>query len=80
VFQLLAVEVKILFVILGQDKARKALFIINQVNSQCEYSFNSAYDIFDKCIVLILIYGTEIWGPYAQDVIETVHTSFSRFS
>jgi len=59
-------------------QARKVLFVINQVNIQCDYSYQTACDIFDKCVVPILTYGSEAWGPYAHDVIESVHTKFCK--
>jgi hypothetical protein len=59
-------------------QARKALHVINQVNIQCEYSYTTASDIFDKCIVPILTYGSEIWGPYTHESIERVNNKFCK--
>ncbi len=59
-------------------QARKALFVINEVNYQCDFSFKTACNVFDKCIVPILNYGSEVWGPYVHEVIETVHTKFCK--
>jgi len=59
-------------------QARKALFVINQINYQCDYSFKTACNIFDKCVVPILTYGSEVWGPYVNTSIEDVHIKFCK--
>ena len=43
-------------------QAGRALNIINQVNYKCDYSFKSSCNIFDKCVVPVLTYGSEVWG------------------
>lgn len=52
-------------------QARKALHVINEVNSQCDYSNTTASDI-----VPILTSGSEIWGSYVHESIERVHSTF----
>ena len=37
-----------------------------------------AFNIFDKCILPILLYGSEIWGHTYSDIIEQVHVSFCK--
>ena len=54
------------------------MLVLNEVNNQCDYSFTTACDIFDKCIVPILTYGSEVWGPYANECIEYVHSKFCK--
>ena len=59
-------------------QAKKALLVISEVNNKCDYSFKTACEIFDKCILPILTYGSEVWGPYANELIECVHNKFCK--
>ena len=59
-------------------QSRKSLHVINQVNNKCDYSYKCACDIFDKCVVPILTYGSEIWGPDVHSSIENVHIRFCK--
>ena len=59
-------------------QACKALNIINQVNYNCNYSFKSACDIFDKCVLPVVSYGSEIWGTDVHKAIENVHLKFCK--
>ena len=59
-------------------QASKALNIINQVNYNCNYSFKSACDSFDKCVLPVVSYGSEIWGTDVHKSIENVHLKFCK--
>ena len=61
-------------------QARKALHVMNQVNSQCEqaYSYSTAIDNVDHCIVPILIHGSEVWGPSVYEAIERLNSKFCK--
>ena len=59
-------------------QAKKAQLAINKVNNQCDYSFKTACDIFDKCILPILTYGSEVWGVEVHKAIESVHSKFCK--
>jgi hypothetical protein len=59
-------------------QATKALRVISQINYECDYSFKCAVDIFDKCVLPILTYGSEIWGPDINNVTERVHVNFCK--
>ena len=52
-------------------QAGKALNIINQVNYKCDYSFKSSCNIFGKCVVPVITYGSEVWGTDVHKSIET---------
>ena len=54
----------------------KALNIINQVNYNCNYSLKSACDIFNKCVLPVVSYGSEIWGTDTHKSIANVHLKF----
>ena len=40
-------------------QASKALNIINRVNYNCNYSFKAVCDIFDKCVLPVVSYGSD---------------------
>jgi hypothetical protein len=42
-------------------------------------SIECQFDMFDKTILPILLYGSEIWGFENIDIIERVHLHFCRF-
>ena len=44
------------------QQASKAMYFIDKVNFECEFSFKTSKELFNKCIKPILIYGSEIWG------------------
>ena len=60
------------------NQASKAINVINSVNYQCNYSFKTSLELIDKCVLPILCYGSEIWGPDANDKIENVQVNFFK--
>ena len=59
-------------------QASKAINMINQMNFKCNYSFKTSCEIFDKCALPILTYGSEIWGTDIHSSIENVHFKFCK--
>ena len=59
-------------------QAKKSLYCINKVNYQCNFSFSSSCDIFDKCTLPVLTYGSEVWGANVHPSLEKVHLLFCR--
>ena len=60
-------------------QSSKALNILNQVNYKCDYAFKSACNIFNKCVVPVLItYVSEVWGIDVHKSIENVHLKFCK--
>ena len=59
-------------------QASKGLHVINNLNYKCNYSFKASCELFDKCVVPILTYGSEIWGPYYHSSIENVLLKFCK--
>ena len=41
-------------------------------------SVKSQYDLFDKIVIPILLYGCEIWGFSNTDIIEKVHIKLCK--
>ena len=58
--------------------AGKALNIINQVTYKCDCSFKSSCNIFDKCVVPVLTYGSEVWGTAVHKSVESIHLKFCK--
>jgi hypothetical protein len=59
-------------------QASKAMNLINQVNYRLEYSYKTACTIFDKCVLPVLSYGSEIWGTDVHKSSENVHIKFLK--
>ena len=59
-------------------QASKVLSVINQMNYKCDFSFECACDIFNKCAVPILAYGSKIWGSDVYHSIEDGHIKFCK--
>ena len=51
---------------------------INKINQECNFSYITSNNIFDKCILPIILYGCEIWGVTAHRIIESVLLKFCR--
>ena len=41
-------------------------------------SVNCQYDLFEKIIKPILLYGCEVWGLSNTDILERVHLKFCK--
>ena len=59
-------------------QAEKAMYCINKLNSECNFSFPTSSNIFNKCIIPIALYGSEIWGAKVHNTIESVLLKFCR--
>ena len=60
------------------QQSEKCLNFIRTVNHECDFSFSTSNEIFNKCIIPIVTYGSEIWGPYVTDVTESVLIKYCR--
>ena len=60
------------------SQGSKALFLINRVNYEYEFPFNASYNLFEKCVVPILTYGSQIWGCQFNQVTEDVHIRYLK--
>lgn len=59
-------------------QAEKAMYIIRKLNEECNFSFLTSGNIFEKCIVPIAVYGCEIWGAKVHNAIERIVLKFCR--
>jgi hypothetical protein len=61
-------------------QSSKALFSIKRMYYKCNgLPIDVAFELFDKMIVPILCYGSEVWGYKKYDVIEKVQLKFCKF-
>ena len=60
------------------QQAEKAMFLINNINKECNYSFLCSNKLFDSCISTIVTYGSEIWGANVHNSIEDVLLKYCR--
>lgn len=61
-----------------QEKATKAMYGLLQKCRKHKLSIECQLDMFDKTILPILLYGSEIWGFENIDIIERVHLRFCK--
>ena len=67
-------------------KANRAVFALNNKIKLSMLPIRLALKIFNSQIIPILLYGSEVWGPYTdydyatwdKDKIERVHTQFLK--
>ena len=61
------------------DKASKAMYSLIQKGRRLNLPTDVMLILFDKCVEPILLYGCEVWGCENVDILEKVHTKFSKF-
>ena len=62
-----------------ETQAQKAILCLKRLQYKCGFlPVNVAIELFDKQILPILIYGSEIWGYEFSPVIENVQTSYLK--
>ena len=61
-------------------QAGNAFNVVNHFSQKCDYSLKSACNIFDKCVVPVLKYGSEVWCTDVHKSIENVHLKFCKNS
>jgi hypothetical protein len=54
------------------------IIILNKLHRNCNIPFDVACNLFEKMIVPILIYGSEIWGFRKYEAIEIVQRKFLK--
>jgi hypothetical protein len=60
------------------QQSEKCMNFIKTINHECDFSFTTSNEIFNKCIIPIITYGGEVWGPYVSNVTESVLVKFCR--
>ena len=54
------------------QQSQKAMYFISKMNRECNFSFSCNDVLFDKCVVPIVTYGSEIWGVNVHNSIEDI--------
>ena len=64
-----------------RTKAQKAINLIKIFNKKYDNTdINVTFNLFDKMVLPILLYGAEIWGTEVRKHIEAVHNSSVNMS
>ena len=74
-------DAKNIMILLYPDatQAQKAILSLKRLQYKCVFlHVNVAIELFDKQILPILIYGSEIWGYEFSPAIENVQTSYLK--
>ena len=61
------------------SQAEKAIFMLKRFIKTCGIPIQLSLDLFDKMVVPILLYGSEIWGTKVRDSIELVQRKFCKY-
>ena len=60
------------------QQAVKSLYSIDKIDNECNFSLYSSNDIFDKCVLPVALYGSEIWGTDVHSSVEDVLLKYCR--
>ena len=60
------------------SQAERALYTLYYVNYQCDFSVKIALELFDKLILPIITYGSEIWSKTIHDCIESLQLKYLK--
>ena len=61
-------------------QTEKALFALKcGMKTVGNFPISLSLDLFDKLIVPILLYGSEVWGTQHREPIELVHRTFCKY-
>ena len=60
------------------EQAEKSINCIRRLNFDCDFSFSTGKEIFDKCTLPVITYGSEIWGSSVNSSIENVMIKYCR--
>ena len=61
-----------------KEQATKAMYNVLQNCRRNNLSIECQLDMFDKAILPVLLYGSEIWGFENLDLLEKVHLRFCK--
>ena len=62
------------------SQAEKTMYMIRAISRECnDLPVSLKFDLFDKTVLPILLYGSEVWGFEMQNKIESVHVKFCKY-
>ena len=60
------------------QQAEKCFNLINNLNYECDFSFKTCNELFDKCVVPVVTYSSEVWGVNFHECVDDVLLKFCR--
>lgn len=60
------------------DKGTKAMYEVLKLSNAHNLSISCTFDLFDKMVKPILLYGSELWGFKNSYILEKVHLKFCK--
>jgi len=60
------------------EKAIKAMYEVIKKRRKHNLSISCQFDLFDKLVKPILLYGCEIWSFGNNDILEKIHSKFCK--
>ena len=60
------------------EQAQKAMYGIIRKIRQFKLPVDCQFDLFDKVVAPILLYGSEVWGFENLDIVERIHLKFLK--
>jgi len=61
------------------EQGRKAMFSLLKNSRRLQLPIDVQFDLFDKTVVPVLLYGCEIWGYENTDILESLHLKFCKY-
>ena len=62
-----------------KEQALRAVFALLSKGRKLHLPIDIMIDLFEKCIIPILLYGCEVWGYENSKVLETVQLKFFKY-
>ena len=60
------------------DEALKGMYVVLRMGRMYKLSITCLFDLFDKVIKPILLYGCEVWSFSNNDILEKIHLTFCK--
>ena len=60
------------------DQAEKSMNCISRLNYECDFSFKTSNELFDRCTLPVITYASEIWGHKVHNCVEDVLLKLCR--
>lgn len=61
------------------EQGRKAMFSLLKNSRRLNLPVDVQFDLFDKTVTPVLLYGCEIWGFENTDILERLHLKFCKY-
>ena len=61
------------------EQAQKAMYCIIRKSREFKLSVECQFGLFDKVVVPVLLYGSEVWGYERFEIIERLHLKYLKY-